>query len=160
MRSLVASLVLLALIASVGIASQSDGPQAVTSQPANLVGHWRVKFEFPALGAKNLIFDAQPHGNGSFLLLDTGPDNKPAILPQPAAWLETAANQISFSAEVELPIGTCCREIGTLVFKGKQTSNDAISGKIIFIGVTEDQENFNGFRSMTGSFSATRAPNK
>jgi hypothetical protein len=160
MRDSFASLVLLALLASGVIAFQSERPQAVTAQPANLVGRWRVKFNLSGIGEKNLIFDARAGGAGSFLLLDAGPDNKPAVVPLSAAWSETTNNRVSFSGEVELPIGTCCREIGTLIFKGKLSSNDTITGKTVFIGITEDEENLNGFRSTSGSFTATRVPEK
>jgi hypothetical protein len=147
MRSFFASLVLLALFAGGVIAFQPKGSQTAPAQPANLVGRWRVKFNLSGIGEKNLIFDAQARGAGSFLLLDAGPNNKPAAFPVSAAWSDTTNNRVSFSGEVELPLGTCCREIGTLVFKGKLTSNDTIAGKTIFIGITEDEENFNGFRS-------------
>lgn len=160
MRVFFASLVLLALLAGGVFAFQTGGPQAATAPSANLPGRWRVKFNLSGIGEKNLVFDAQARGAGSFLLLDTGPDTKPAAGPVSAAWSDTTNNRVSFSGEVELPLGTCCREIGTLAFKGKQTSNDTITGKAIFIGITEDEENFNGFRSTVGSFTATRVPEK
>jgi hypothetical protein len=158
MRHSFVAFILLVLMAGGAIASQLEGPQA--AQPGNLAGRWRVKFNIPGVGEKNLIFDAQARGAGSFLLLDSGPDNKPADVPLSAAWSETTNSRVNFSGEVELPIGTCCREVGTLIFKGKQTSGDSITGKAIFIGTTEDAENFNGFRSMPGSFTATRVPDK
>lgn len=160
MRFFFASLVLLAFFAVGVIAFQPEGSQAAPAQPANLVGRWRVKFNLSGVGEKNLVFDAQARGAGSFLLLNAGPDNKPAVVPLSASWSETTNNRVSFSGEVELPLGTCCREIGTLVFKGKQTSSDSITGKAIFIGITEDEENFNGFRSTVGTFTATRVPEK
>lgn len=160
MRVFFASLVLLALFAVGVIPFQSERPQAAPAQSASLAGRWRVKFNLSGIGEKNLIFDAQARGAGSFLLLDAGPDNKPAATPVSAAWSDTTNNRVSFSGEVELPLGTCCREIGTLVFKGKQTSSDTITGKAIFIGITEDEENFNGYRSTVGSFTATRIPEK
>jgi hypothetical protein len=43
-----------------------------------------------------------------------------------------------------------------LIFKGKFASNNSISGKAIFITSTIDEENFNGYRSALGSFTATR----
>jgi hypothetical protein len=63
---------------------------------------------------------------------------------------------VNFSGEVELPLGTCCREIGTSVFKGKFASKNSIAGKVIYIMSTTDEENFNGFRSSLGTFTATR----
>jgi hypothetical protein len=123
-------------------------------------GNWRVKFNLSGIGEKNLIFNSQRAGSGSFLLLDTGPDGKPAPDPLPGVWSQTTNNRVNFSGEVELPLGTCCREVGTLILKGKFNSTDVIAGRAIFIASTEDEENFNGFRSTVGTFTATRVPDK
>lgn len=121
-----------------------------------LAGRWRVKFTLSGIGDKNLLFDAQEKGSGSFVLLDTGPDNKPVEGSVPAVWSETTNDRLSFSGNVELQLGACCREMGTVIFKGKFNSRDAISGRAIFIGSTVDEENFNGIRSTVGDFSAVR----
>jgi hypothetical protein len=131
------------------------GAQTATAQAGNLSGRWRVIFTISGIGEKHLIFDSPARGSGSFLLLDTGPDNKTEAVPRPAVWLRTTNNRVSFSGEVELPLGTCCRETGTLIFKGKITANDSIAGKAIFVGSTEDEENLTGFRTMVGTFTAT-----
>jgi hypothetical protein len=117
-----------------------------------------VKFTLSGIGEKNLIFESGPKGAGSVLLLDTGPDNTAEADPRPAVWSQITNNRVSFSGEVELPIGTCCRETGTLIFKGKLDSSNSFSGKTIFVGNTVDEENPNGFRSTVGTFTATRAP--
>lgn len=122
----------------------------------NLTGRWHVKFTFVAREEKNLIFDSQPNGAGTFRLLDTTPDSKPETFTRPAAWALTTNDRASFSAEVELPIGTCCREVGTLIFKGKFDSNTSLSGKVIFVASTIDEENPIGFRSLIGTFTAAR----
>jgi hypothetical protein len=160
MRHFIICLVLLVLIAGLPGSSRLDRADAAIADQSDLVGRWRVKFSLSGTGEKNLIFDARPGGAGSFLLLDTGPDNKPAVIPLSAAWSEATNNRVSFSGEAEVPIGTCCREIGTLIFKGKLTSNDTITGKTIFIGITDDEENCNGRRTSLGSFTATRVPEK
>lgn len=103
-----------------------------------------------------MIFDAQAKGSGSILLLDAGPDKKPMTTPLPAAWSQTTNDRVSFTSEIEFPLGTCCREMGTLIFKAKLDSTNSLSGKAIFVGSTVDEENFNGFRSAVGSFTATR----
>jgi len=146
-------LVLVSLVSVSGFASQSTSPQ---SPAATLTGRWRVKFIFAGREEMNLIFAAHPEGSGSVLLLDTGPDNKVAALQKPAAWLPTTNDRVSFSAEIELPLGTCCREVGTLIFKGKFTSNNVLSGKVVFIASTEEEESPIGFRSQIGNFTATR----
>lgn len=120
------------------------------------IGRWQVKFTFAGRSEMNLIFDSQANRSATFLLLDTAPDSKPEASPRPAAWLETTNDRIGFSGEVELPIGTCCRETGTLIFKGKFESNSSLSGKVIFVGSTEEEENPIGFRAMIGTFTATR----
>lgn len=162
MRCLLTSLILLSVVVAQEVPlraafRQTGVPQ---SQGANLAGRWRVKFNLSGIGEKNLVFDAQDKGSGSFLLLDTGPDNKPATFPLPAAWSQTTNGRVSFSGEVELPLGTCCRETGTLIFKGKFGSSNSISGKAIFISSTEEEENFNGFRSTVGTFTAIRVLEK
>ena len=123
-----------------------------------LTGRWRVKFTLSAKDEKNLIFEAKPKGSGVFHLLDTGPDNKPVPEPLPAVWSEITEKRVSFAANVELPLGTCCREAGTVIFKGTYTSDDSIKGRTIFIATTTDEENFIGYRSDVGTFTATREP--
>jgi len=108
MRSFFASLVLLALFAGAVIALQSERPEATIAHSASLTGRWHVKFNLSGIGEKNLMFDALARGAGSFLLLDAGPNNKPAAFPVSAAWSDTTNNRVSFSGEVELPLGTCC----------------------------------------------------
>jgi hypothetical protein len=137
---------------------RQDHPAAAAAR--SIRGRWRVKFNLSGIGEKNLIFDSQGEGSGSFLPLDTGVDGKPEAHALPAVWSQTTNNRLSVSGEVELPLGTCCREIGTLILKGEFNSNDVIAGKAIFITSTEDDENFNGFRSTVGTFTATRAPGK
>jgi hypothetical protein len=156
LRPLVTSLVLGLIIVAPGSAFQTTQIPSSPAQVSNVVGRWRVKFSLSGTGDKNLLFDSQPNGVGSFLLLDTGPDNKPAEAPLPALWSQTGNDRVNFSSEVELPFGTCCREIGTLILKGKFDSGNSIKGRAIFIASTEDEENFNGFRSMLGTFTAAR----
>jgi hypothetical protein len=157
MRCLFASLILISIFGAQGVAFQSTVPHAfvLPAQGTNVSGRWHVKLNFSG-GEKNLVFDAQAKGSGSFLLLDTAPDGKSVAEPQPAAWSQTTHDRVNFSAEVELPIGTCCREVGTLMLKGKFNSSKTISGKAIFVTSTVDEENYIGFRSMLGTFTATR----
>lgn len=121
----------------------------------DLTGRWRVKFTFAGRTEMNLILNARPKGAGTFLLLDTATDSKPESSPRLASWLQTTNDRVGFSGEVELPIGTCCRETGTLIFKGKFGANNSLSGKVIFVGSTEEVENPIGFRAMIGTFTAT-----
>jgi len=123
-----------------------------------LTGRWRVKFSLVQTKDKNLIFEAKPKGSGAFLLLDTGPDDKPVADPLPAVWSEIDNGRVSFAGNVELPLGTCCREVGTLIFKGTYAGENSIKGRAIFIASTTDEENFIGYRSDVGTFTATREP--
>lgn len=154
-----AALSLMLLVVAVPARSlQSSLTQAAAapSPTAKLEGRWRVKFVFAGRGAKNLILDAKDNGAGAFLLLDTEPDDKPRRDPLPAAWSQLTNDRVSFSGEVELPIGTCCREIGTLLFKGKFASHDSLTGKVIFVTSVDEEENPYQFRSLIGAFTATR----
>jgi hypothetical protein len=121
-------LLLVSIITGQGVAVQAvSSRQAWSAKRATLIGRWRVKFTLIGGGEKNLVFEARPNGSGSFMLLDTGLNDKPVAAAQPAAWSQTTDNA-SISGEVELPIGTCCRETGTLIFKAKIRSSNSISG--------------------------------
>ena len=126
--------------------------------PPEIQGRWQVKFTFAGRTEMNLLFEAKAKGDGTFLLLDTAPDSKPEAAPRSATWTQTTNDRMSFSGEVELPIGDCCRETGTLIFKGKSDAKkpDSISGKVIFIASTEDEENGIGYRALAGTFTAIR----
>ncbi|MGH9872781.1 MAG: hypothetical protein ACRD9S_09975 [Pyrinomonadaceae bacterium] len=154
MRRLLISLLLFA-IAAAAVVPGSVMSQTNRKAPANFAGRWRVKFTMGGLN-KNLIFIAQPGNVGSFLLLDTGLDDKPVKGPQPAVWTVLSNDRVSFTGQAELPIGTCCREIGTLNFKGKFDSSNSISGRLLFVtSVTDDESPFQ-LRSVVGTFTATR----
>jgi hypothetical protein len=158
MNSLFAYLIVISIVGAQTVAFWSVVPHATMEpmQGTNLSGSWQVEFNLSGVGEKKLVFDAKVKGSGSFLLLDTGPDGKSKPDPLTAAWSQTTNGRVNFSGEVELPVGTCCREVGTLMFKGKFNSSSTISGKAIFVTSTVDEENFNGFRSMLGSFTAAR----
>ena len=158
MRNFPTRVVILMAFSLCGLAGPVTRAQ-VTARPTQneaLVGRWKVTFTFANAGAKNLVLDAHANGDASVLLLDSGPDNKPATKSLPATTSVTTNGRVNFSSEVELPYGTCCQEIGTLIFKGTFGSNNSISGKVIFVGSTEEPENPLGYRSMLGSFSAVR----
>lgn len=158
MKCFLISAMLVAVVAIQGIAFQSPSSRTVGSltPAANFAGRWRVKFMFSGGVEKNLIFEVKARGSGSFRLLDTGPDDKPVADPQPAAWSQLTNDRVSFSGEAELPIGTCCREIGTLIFKGKFSSSNSIWGKLIFVTSVDEEESPYEFRSVVGTFIATR----
>jgi hypothetical protein len=152
-------MILLSVVAVQAFAAQ-PGQQAPASPPPNasITGRWRVSFAFSGDVERHLVFESQAKGLGSFLLLDTKPDNKPEPAPLPALWSQLTNDRISLAGEVELPLGTCCREMGTLIFKGRFNSNNSISGKLIFVTSVEEEENPYKYRSKIGTFTATRVP--
>lgn len=156
MKVLSYSLTLIVLMAIQGFAFQ-DAPRTAgpTSQTPDLAGRWKVKFSMGGL-EKNLILTARANGVASFLLMDTGLDDKPVPNSQPAVWSRLTNNRVSFSGEAELPLGTCCREIGTLILKGKFSSTDFISGKLIFVTSVDEDESPYKLHSLVGTFTATR----
>ncbi len=157
MRILFAALILMPLVAVQAVALQLGFSQATATptRATNFTGRWRVKFTLSGV-EKNLVFDAKAKGSGFFLLLDTAPDDKPVASPLPAAWSQLTDDRVSFSGEAELPIGTCCREVGTLIFKGKFSSSNIISGGLIFVTSVEEEESPYKFRSIVGAFTASR----
>jgi hypothetical protein len=152
-----AGLVLL-LLAGNGANSRPQLTASTTSPQSSsqLVGRWRVKFKFNGGVEKNLILDAKAKGSGSFQMLDTEPGDKPLAHVLPAAWSQLTNDRVSFSSEVELPIGNCCREIGTLLFKGRFASPNSVTGKLIFVTSVDEEENPYQFRTVIGTFTAAR----
>jgi hypothetical protein len=157
MRVFVAFLILISFAAAQGNAVLVVNSQMAIS-PAKLNGRWRVKFTLSGV-EKNLTFDSKANGLGSFQLLDTGPDNKAVPDPVPAVWTQLTNDRVSFAGEAELPIGTCCREIGTLVFKGKFDTSNSLSGRLLFVTSVDEEENPFKYRSLVGTFTATRMTN-
>ena|ERR1051325_3909838 len=156
MRIFGLTLFLISLASAYGVASQK--PLSKDSlKETSFVGRWHVKFTLLGGDEKNLVLAAQENGIGSIELLDTGPDNKPVPTTQPATWAKTL-DRISVSSNVELPIGTCCRESGTLIFKAKFVSANSFSGKLIFVTNIDEEESPYKFHSTVGTFSATRLP--
>ena len=140
------------LVAVAAVAAQQTAP---TTAGPKLTGRWRVTFSLSGDAEKHLIFEPKTKGAGSFMLLDTGPDDKAVPDPAPAVWSQLTNNRVSFSGETELPLGTCCREIGTLIFKGKFQSNTSIAGKLIFVTNIDEEESPYKYSSRVGTFTAT-----
>lgn len=140
------------LLLIIAVAVLAVPPQQALSP----VGRWEVKFTLLDSAEKHLVFTAQENGAGSFQLLDTAPDDKPVKEPKAAAWSLTNGH-LSITGEVELPIGSCCRETGTLIFKSKFKSSDSLQGKLIFVTNTDEEESAYKYHSTVGTFTATRA---
>lgn len=121
-----------------------------------VIGRWQVKLVLSGIGEKNLVFEAQDRGDGLILLQDSKPENQPAAVKLPGAWSVIESKRFNMSGEMELQLGTCCRETGTLILKGQLVRPNSVSGKAIFVGSSEDSENVLGYRVSTGTFTATR----
>ena len=158
MRRLVIAFALLSLASVYGVSAQTP-PSKDSSKETSFAGRWQVKFTLMNSDEKNLILVAKENGAGFLELKDTGPDNKPVPTPQPAIWSKTA-DKLNISSIVELPIGTCCREIGTVIFKAKIASNNSVAGNVVFDTNTDEEESPYKYRSTVGTFSATRLPDK
>ena len=155
MRVLFVSLLVLAFAVEVAVTQTTSPEPSVPLKASNIVGRWRVKFTLAGGGEKNLVFEALAKGSGSFQLQDTALDDKPVLDPQAAVWSFTK-NNLSISGDAELPLGTCCRETGTLIFKAKAGSGKSFSGKLVFVTNVDEEESPYKFHSAVGTFTATR----
>ena len=135
--------------------STAAAQQTAPPSGGKLTGRWRVTFSITGDPEKHLIFEVKPKGAGSFQLLDTGPDDKPVADAAPAVWSEIENDRVSFASEIEMQLGTCCRQWGTLIFKGKFKSNTSITGGIIFVTSIDEEESPYKYRSHIGTFTAT-----
>src|SRR3954464_9388270 len=88
------------ILLSTAAAQQTTGP--VSS--GKLSGRWRVTFSLTGDPEKHIIFEVKPKGAGSFVLLDTGPDNKAVADPAPAVWSELENDRVSFAGQTEMQL--------------------------------------------------------
>jgi|SRR5262245_29263921 len=116
-----------------------------------------VRFTLSLHGQKSLRFVANPNNRGTFRLRGRTSWDPPNITT-PAVWDRITLTLMTFSGEVQFPIGNCCRETGTLIFKGEVDSNGIIVGKTIFVTNTPDTGSPTGFVIRTGEFTATPLP--
>ena len=144
------------IVVSVSVNRFQPQVTAQSTQPLSVAGKWQVKFHLSDGVEHNLLIDSQPNGMGSFLLINAKSGEKSETVAQPAVWAVTSNQRVSFSGHLELQLGTCCREMGTLIFKGKISSNNSISGRVIFVTSVEEEESPYKFRSEVGTFTATR----
>jgi hypothetical protein len=145
------SLLLIFLVAAVGPAFQA--PEV---QNKSVMGRWQVNLSLSGGGPTTLELLAQDKGKGSFQVLTGSPEQQTQAVP--ATWSQTTNDRVNSSGEIELKFSACCTETGTLILKGKFKSTDSITGKAIYIATTENEENFTGYVSTVGTFTATRMP--
>jgi hypothetical protein len=120
------------------------------TQSPNLIGRWNVEINFADGNKRSLRFDAQDQGKGTLLLLDPMLSRWGAAKPSEAKWTPADQNSVTFSGAVEFPLGNVGRDPGTLMFKGKFETPDAITGEVEFAPLVGERP------SKHGSFKATR----
>lgn len=122
------------------------------------VAGWDVTFTFENGFSRRLTFISMSNGTGTFRII--GPrttTQAPGIVP--AVWSRPVPGFMSFSGEVQLPIGNCCRETGTLMFKGTQnTTSGIITGRAIFVSDISPATTPTGNGIQFGTFVATPLP--
>ena len=121
------------------------------AQSPNMIGRWNVEINFADGNKRSLRFDAQDGGKGTFLLLDPTLKVWGSAKPSEAKWTPGEQNSVTFSGAVEFPIGNVGRDPGTLMFKGKFETLDAITGEVEFAPLVGERP------SKHGAFKATRS---
>ena len=137
--------VILMLIVQTCLVAMAQG------QSSNVIGRWNVQIIFADGNKRLLRFDAQDGGKGAFLLLDPMLSRWGPAKPSDATWTAEDQNSVTFSGPVEFPLGNVGRDPGTLAFKGKFETPDAISGEVEFAPLVGERP------SKHGTFKATRA---
>ena len=120
------------------------------AQSPNITGSWKVEINFAEGNKRSLRFDAQDNGKGTFLLMDPMLSRWGPAKPSEAKWTPGDQNSVTFSGAVEFPIGNVGRDPGTLTFKGKFETPDAITGEVEFAPLVGERP------SKHGTFKATR----
>jgi hypothetical protein len=121
------------------------------AQSPNLIGRWNVEITFADGKQRSLRFDAQGEGKGSFELLDPKARVWGAATHFEAKWTPGDQNSVTFSGNVEFPIGNVGRDAGTLACKGKFETDSLIMGEVEFSPLVGDGP------SKSGTFKAIRA---
>jgi len=121
------------------------------AQSPTMIGRWNVEINFADGIKRSLRFDAQSDGKGTFLLLDPMLSRWGPAKPSEAKWTPVDQNSMAFSGAVEFPLGNVGRDPGTLAFKGKFETPDAINGEVEFAPLVGERP------SKHGTFKATRA---
>jgi hypothetical protein len=119
-------------------------------QSPAVIGRWNVDITFGDGSKRALRFDAQGEGKGTLLVVDPrlkvwGPGK-----PSEAKWTREDQNSVTFTGPVEFMLGNVARDAGTLMFKGKFETSDAITGEVEFAPLVGERP------SKHGTFKATR----
>ena len=142
-------LVVLVLLCALPVFSQNS--------PVPVAG-WDVTFTLENGLSRRLTFISMSNGTGTFRII--GPRSTTQVNTiVPAVWSRPVPGLMSFSGEVQLPIGNCCRETGTLMFKGTQsTAGGTITGRAIFASDLSPTTTPTGNGVQFGTFVAAPLP--
>lgn len=149
-------LIILILFGSIFAFSQRKNSELSSAAP--VVGAWEVTFTWTGSNAsQKLVFIALGDGTGSFRIV--GPRASTQVpATHPAVWTNPAVGFKSFTAEVALQTSNCCRETGTLLFKGVHTSNGTIGGRAMFVSDFSVVATPGAFQTRVGTFTAVPLP--
>lgn len=150
-------LIILILLGSVFALGQGKNAEVPNAIP--VMGAWEVTFTWTGSAAsQKLIFIAVTDGTGSFRMIGPRATTQ-SPLTHPAVWTRPITGFMSFTSEVALQTANCCRETGTLLFKGMQTSNGGpISGRAMFVNDFSIVATPGPFQTRVGTFTATPLP--
>jgi hypothetical protein len=123
-------------------------------QSPNLIGSWNVEITFADGNRRALRLEAQGEGKGTWELIDQKAKVWGMPSSWPAKWVPGDANSVTFSGNVEFPLGNVGRDAGTLMFKGKFETPDVITGEVEFAPLVGDRP------TKHGMFKATRSHDK
>lgn len=122
------------------------------------VAGWDVTFTLENSLSRRLTFISMSNGTGTFRIIGPRPTTTATGIV-PAVWSRPVPGLMSFSGEVQLPVGNCCRETGTLMFKGTQnTTSGIITGRAIFVSDLSPTTTPAGNGVQFGTFVATPLP--
>lgn len=149
-------LIILILFGSIFAFSQRKSSEVSSAAP--IIGAWDVTFTWEESNySQKLVFIAVAGGTGSFRIVGPRITTQPPLV-HPAVWARPFTGFMSFSGEVEFPRGNCCRETGTLLFKGVQASNGTINGRAMFIHDISVVATPGAFQTRVGTFTAVPLP--
>jgi hypothetical protein len=121
------------------------------AQSPNMIGRWNIEITFGDGNKRSLRFDAQEAGKGTLVVVDPRAKVWGPAKPSEAKWTREDQNSVTFTGPVEFMLGNVGRDPGTLMFKGKFETPDAITGEVEFAPLVGERP------SKHGSFKATRA---
>ena len=135
-------------------------PIAAQTSPVPVAG-WSVSYTLPGPTTSNtsrqLLFMSFSNGTGTFRMIGPRTTTAPqTVFPAVYDWV--TPSYISFSSEIQLPIGNCCREAGTLIFKGNASNTGVITGPVIFVVSMPLATSPQPYVIRTGAFVATPIP--